>query len=34
MLRGDQKLFIAGIGEDEDQDTVWVQTTNGIEYPA
>ncbi len=34
MLRGDQKLLTAGTGEDEDQDTVWFTTTNGIEYPA
>ncbi len=34
MLRGDQKLLTDGTGEDEDQDTVWFTTTNGIQYPA
>ena len=34
FLRGEQKLFTAGTGEEEDQDTVWFTTSSGIEYPA
>ena len=34
FLCGEQKLFTAGTGEEEDQDTVWFTTSSGIEYPA
>ncbi len=33
MLRGDQRLFKAATGED-DQDIVWFTSNNGMEYPA
>ena len=33
FLRGDQKLYVAGTGEEEDQDTVWYTTRDGIEHP-
>ena len=34
FLRGEQKLFTAGTGEEEDQDIVWFTTSSGIEYAA
>ena len=34
LLQGDQKLYVADAGEEEDQDTVWYTTRNGIEHPA
>ena len=34
FLHGEQKLFTAGTGEEEDHDTVWFTTSSGIEYPA
>ena len=34
FLEGDQKLVVAGAGQEEDQDCAWYTTSQGIEYPA
>ena len=33
FLRGDQKFYVAGTGEEEDKDIVWYTTSDGIEHP-
>ena len=34
LLQGEQKLFVAGAGEEEDRDETWYTTNDGIEHLA